>query len=251
MKLKLLLTLAASGVALGYTPAQDMPLSQIIRENEGWQLVKEGYGKIDLLLPRPGGQVWVYHDKGVARISSDGVREIGAETTAIRPPQFRTSTGHLYVIRGNPPKVELLEPKAPMIRMQGVAQPAGLTASLDGSTLFVGDAAGKAIWAFRIENDGRLTAGEPYCPLRLLPGRTKSGVTALATDAAGRIYACTPLGVQIFDPTGRLCGVLLKSDDGELTALAFGGNDLDMLYVACGGGVYARKLLAKGLPAER
>jgi enterochelin esterase family protein len=111
----------------------------------------------------------------------------------------------------------------------------------------VADAEGRHLWAFRIEADGRLTFGEPYYPLRVKPGQADAGVTALATDAAGRVYAATPLGVQVFDPTGRLAGVLLKPAAAPLTALTFGGKDLDTLYVACGDRIYARKTKAKGL----
>src|SRR4029077_1189062 len=91
---------------------------------------------------------------------------------------------------------------------------------------------------------------DKYYPLRVRPGQRESGVTALATDAAGRVYACTPLGIQVFDPTARLCGVLQKPGPGELSAITFSGADRDMLVVACGEKLYVRKMLAKVLPLE-
>jgi enterochelin esterase family protein len=66
-------------------------------------------------------------------------------------------------------------------------------------------------------------------------------VRGLAVDDKGRLYACTPLGVQVFDPTGRLSGVMLKPCDGELTAAAFGGDKGDLLFVLCGDKVFVRK----------
>jgi enterochelin esterase family protein len=81
-------------------------------------------------------------------------------------------------------------------------------------------------------------------------GETASGVTALTVDDKGRVYACTPLGVQVFDPTGRLSGVLLKPADGDLTAVALGGPDGDTLFVACGEKIFARKTKAKAVPLK-
>src|SRR5262249_45138549 len=132
-------------------------------------------------------------------------------------------------------------------KLEGVASPSGSALSPDESTLFVGDAEGSHVWAFRIEKDGRLTAGERYCPLRVKSGQKASGVTALATDAAGRVYAATPLGVQVFDPTGRLSGVMTHPAPGKpLVGLAFGGPDRKTLYVSTSDTVYARKSKVQG-----
>lgn len=83
----------------------------------------------------------------------------------------------------------------------------------------------------------------PYAPLRVTPGAAPK-VTELAADKAGRIYAATPLGVQVYDPTGRLCGVVAPP---TLTAgidhLWFEG---DKLVVAVGGVRYTRKLRTAG-----
>jgi sugar lactone lactonase YvrE len=55
--------------------------------------------------------------------------------------------------------------------------------------------------------------------------------------------------VQVFDPTGRLSGILVAPERAPLGGAAFGGADLDRLYVACAGKVYVRKTLAKGVKA--
>src|SRR5207247_3076625 len=66
--------------------------------------------------------------------------------------------------------------------------PSGLVLSPDRGTLFVGDSQGKFIWAFKPEGFN-LSGAQPYCPLRTRPGEKASGVTHLATDTDGRIYA--------------------------------------------------------------
>jgi gluconolactonase len=110
----------------------------------------------------------------------------------------------------------------------------------------VGDAAGKRLYAFRIEKDGSLTDREGYYSLFVRP-RQASGVAGLAIDSAGRVYAAGHEGVQVFDPTGRLSGILLEPQRAPVTAVAFGGAERDHLYVGCGGKVYVRKTRARGL----
>src|SRR5262249_25972062 len=219
-----------SGISGGVIRARDLPLSQIIKDGESWSDPASVFPRIELLRDR-GGSVNVYHGKGVERVSLGGKRQLADDTEEIhRPPQVHTSTGKSYVIRStDAPGVYCAKPLRAPLAIAGVKKPSGLTLSADEGTLVVGDAAGKYLWAFRIEKNGALSAGEPYYPLRMNPGEKESGVSALTTDAAGRVYACTPLGVQVFDPTGRLCGVLLKPGPGDMTALTFAGEDRDVL----------------------
>jgi enterochelin esterase family protein len=118
----------------------------------------------------------------------------------------------------------------------------------DSGTLVVGDAKGKYLWAFRIEKDGVLTAGESYYPLLMKAGDKESHVSALTVDDTGRVYACTPLGIQVFDPAGRLSGVLTKPADGEIRGIMFGGGELShTLIVAFSDALYGRKMQARGV----
>jgi sugar lactone lactonase YvrE len=73
-----------------------------------------------------------------------------------------------------------------------------------------------------------------------------AGTGPLTVDKDGRLYAASALGVQIFDTTGRMSGVLLQPARAAATALTFGGPDHDRLYAAFGGQVYFRKTKVKG-----
>ena len=69
----------------------------------------------------------------------------------------------------------------------------------------------------------------------------------MASDTLGRFYVTTALGVQVFDPTGRLCGVLNKPQpDAPLTSCALSGANLEYLYVTSGGKIFRRKIQAVG-----
>ena len=49
--------------------------------------------------------------------------------------------------------------------------------------------------------------------------------------------------MQVFDPTGRPCGVLPKVVNGQpLTSCVLAGPDHSVLYIAHGTAIYSRKL---------
>ena len=75
----------------------------------------------------------------------------------------------------------------------------------------------------------------------------------LTVDTDGRLYATSAQGLQMFDPTGRLGGVIVKPQKAWLSNVAFGGPKLDTLYVTCGDKVYRRrtKVTGVGMPAAK
>jgi enterochelin esterase family protein len=130
----------------------------------------------------------------------------------------------------------------------------GLVAWHNGGTLVTGLNKGRHLLALRLKSDGSVDAPERYAPLRvrqIRPGDAKvreteaSQVTALARDDADRIYAATKEGVQIFDPTGRMCGVLLSPAPAPVSALAIGQS---RLYIICDGKLWCRKIKGKKGP---
>jgi gluconolactonase len=169
------------------------------------------------------------------------------------PKRVETKAGGVYVI-DDQKRIAYLPRKVAEERKKVVADnfiaPSALVLWPDQSTLVVADADDKHLWAFRIEPDGQLTGREPYYPLRLprLPaGQKQSGARSMTFDTAGRLYVATTLGVQIFDPTGRLSGVLPMPNREPATAVAFGSPGSDILAVACGDKTYIRQLKATGI----
>ncbi|HEX3871302.1 MAG TPA: SMP-30/gluconolactonase/LRE family protein [Pirellulales bacterium] len=130
---------------------------------------------------------------------------------------------------------------------EGIERPNGIILWTDQQTLVVDDSAGKHLWAFRIEGDGSLTDKAPYYTCRLAPGQTASRADGMTIDSAGRLYVASLVGLQVFDPTGRLIGVILKPQTGPLSNVVFAGPKLDTLYVTAGDKVYRRKVQAAGL----
>lgn len=117
------------------------------------------------------------------------------------------------------------------------------------------------LYSMRIEADGSLTSAQKYWSLRTEPGNPMR-VEELIFDRANRLFAATSLGIQVFDPTGRLSGVIANppdldkagpknstDDDDETprTYLAFGGSDFDRLYLVNGKKLFVRKMKAQGV----
>ena len=127
-----------------------------------------------------------------------------------------------------------------------VVAPSALTLWPGESTLVIGYPGSSYLWACRIEKDGSLSAKDRYYALRLPHGEEASGVTQMTEDDAKRLYAATREGVQVYDPTGRMSGVLLKPERSDVTAVTIGGPEHATLYIACGSKVYGRKIKSKG-----
>ncbi len=131
------------------------------------------------------------------------------------------------------------------VASRSLAAPTGLGLWPGQGTLVAADSAGAWLVAFRIDKNCALTDGERYYPLRV---RTleKSAAGGLTVDAGGLVYATSKEGVQVFDPTGRLCGVLLRPSRDPHIAVTFAGPERDHLVLACGNKLFIRKLLLKG-----
>jgi enterochelin esterase-like enzyme/sugar lactone lactonase YvrE len=166
--------------------------------------------------------------------------------------------GTIYVTETGKQQVTRIDPKtgAQSAADTGITGPNGIALANDSGTLAVSDYKGGHTWMFRVKADGTLDAKMPTMEMRrpidpkgefkfhepppLLPA---SGGDGMAVDRAGRWYVTSALGVQVFDPTGRLCGVMPKPLPAKpLTSCVLAGPNRDQLYVTNGDAVYRRKL---------
>jgi enterochelin esterase family protein len=83
------------------------------------------------------------------------------------------------------------------------------------------------------------------------PYQTASRGDGMAADWRGRYYVTSALGVQVFDPTGRLCGVLEKPQASKpLTSCTLAGAKGDTLFVTNGDKIFSRKLQIETLKGK-
>ena len=166
--------------------------------------------------------------------------------------------GTIYVTETGKQQVTRIDPKmgATSAADTGITGPNGIAVSNDSGTLAVSDYKGGHTWMFRVRADGTLDAKAPTMEMRRPidpkgefkfheppPLLTASAGDGMAVDRAGRWYVASALGVQVFDPTGRLCGVLPKPrPDKPLTSCVLAGEKRDELHVTNGDAIYRRKL---------
>ena len=146
------------------------------------------------------------------------------------------------------------------VTLTSINAPNGITLSPDQGTLAVSDYRGANVWTFRVNSDGTLDAKAPTMTMRLPidpkgefkmaeppPTNPASGGDGMATDEQGRFYVATTLGVQVFDPTSRLCGVITRPQlDKPLTSCTLSGAGRAYLYVTNGDKIFRRKVQATG-----
>jgi enterochelin esterase-like enzyme/sugar lactone lactonase YvrE len=169
-----------------------------------------------------------------------------------------TADGLIFITETRAQKVTRINNKTGEVAAvdTGITRPNGIALTQDGGTLAVSDSGGNAAWMFRVNPDGTLDGKLPTMPLRLPinydgefkrneppPYVTASSGDGMAVDKKGRFYITSAVGVQIFDPTGRPCGVLPKPNpDQPLTTCTLGGPDHSTLYIANGTTIYRRQL---------
>lgn len=157
--------------------------------------------------------------------------------------------GGVYVTDGGGKKVWYVSPDGKKSTAAEGFVPNGIVFWPDGKTLVVTDSEQPQLWTFRVDGPGTLKFGEKYYgPLQVPPNQKQPGSDGMAVDDAGRLYVCTHAGLQVFDPTGRLLGTIVKPQAKFLSNVKFGGPAFDTLYVTCTDKVYSRKTKVKGTP---
>ncbi len=163
---------------------------------------------------------------------------------------FITETGKQQVTRIDPTTGEATAADV------GITGPNGIALSNDGGTLVVSDYRGVRSWMFRVSPESTLDAKSPTLAMRLPvdpegswefhqppPYQATSRGDGLAVDAAGRWYVTSAVGIQIFDPTGRLSGVLpAPRPDKPLTSCILAGPERDQLFITNGDTIWRRRL---------
>ncbi|MGE5192045.1 MAG: SMP-30/gluconolactonase/LRE family protein [Deltaproteobacteria bacterium] len=269
--------------------AQDMSVSDVLIEGEGWRLVAEGYKFTEGPAVDADGQVYFTDipNSRIYKIGLDDKVSVFAENTANTNGLMFGPEGLLYGCRNGEKKIVTYDGKSQVqtvveevnsndlvvagdgaiyftdppggrvwyvnskrekkVVAEGI-RPNGVILWPDQGTLVVTEALEPILWTFRVEPDGSLTSKDRYySPLQVAPGAGGPGSDGMTVDSIGRLYVATRIGLQMFDPTGRLGGTILKPHAGPLSNVCFGGRNLETLYVTAGDKVFKRKTRATGV----
>ncbi len=231
-----------------------------VKAGKGIYRIDVATGKTDLFLDHlpgisglqigPDGRFYACHNKEGRIIAITMQGEVEVLLTGVKCNDLVVSKhGHVYFTETPTQRIHLITAgKKHLIAAEGqVQKPNGITLASDERTLLASEHGGKHVWAWRIEDDGTLTGGAPFMTMELPVGKETASGDGATTDANGRFYVTTELGVQIFDTAGRLAGIIAKPEpNGKVVSAEFAGKDHDILYVAAGGKIYSRKLKAQG-----
>ena len=130
---------------------------------------------------------------------------------------------------------------------------AGALSTTHQSILWTADST-LAVYRLDISADGALRVRNSFAEVfmadgkygRARPDPMQHTVSGLTVDREGRLFLVNRVGLQVFDPTGALLGVVQLPD--QPTDCTFGGPDLSTLYIATKDQVYALETRTAGSP---
>lgn len=211
----------------------------------------EDAAKISAMQFGPDGRLYACQVGQFGRIvafNANGSMSVIAEN--VRPNDLVvTSDGVVYFTETAKQQVTRIKPGGkPERAAGGVNRPNGIALTPDEGTLLVSDHGGRYGWVWRIEPNGDLSHQQPYMTLRTIKAEAPAKGDGSTTDAAGRFYITSEAGLQMFDPTGRMGGVIATPNPSKpLVSVEFAGPGLSQLFVANGDAIYRRQTKTRGV----
>ncbi|MBS1832656.1 MAG: SMP-30/gluconolactonase/LRE family protein [Acidobacteria bacterium] len=142
-----------------------------------------------------------------------------------------TSRGAIYYTQAPAHRVWIADSFGERLVHEGLQWPRGVQASADGSRLYVGDSRANSIWRFRIERDGSLAGGRPFCMLKTSAKFPEADAGGMALDSKGFLYVATQLGVQVCDKRGQVTKIIDVPGTEGASNVYFAGPGLRWMYV--------------------
>lgn len=229
----------------------DVPAGTIFRLDDAGQpqVFAEGLAGPAGLMFGPDGRLYatLYSGRQIVALAPDGSVEVLAGDVGCNDLVV-AGDGGIYFTDPGSQGVQYLSPERELrLVAEGIESPNGIILWPTQGTLVVSDSAGDRLWTYRILEDGSLADREGYYQLELPAGVKASSADGMTVDRSGRLFATSNVGLQMFDPSGRLSGVIRKPQSAFLSNVVLGGPNFDVLYVTCQDKVYARRTQTQGL----
>lgn len=149
--------------------------------------------------------------------------------------------------------VYYINPERKVIRVTGWSEfdsPNGCVMSPDGSKFYLGDFHKTTVWMFDVNEDGTFSNKRPFGEVirgekvQNNDNRSSICVDGMTIDRAGNLYISTSTGIQVFDRTGVLIGVIVYPK--RIVHCVFGGEDMSTLYALTKDQIYSLQTKVKG-----
>lgn len=122
--------------------------------------------------------------------------------------------------------------------------PNGVILSPDEKTLYVIPSMQSEMMSYPVEAPGKLGKGKVFCKLKQPDGQEGRGGDGLTIDTKGNLYITSGLGLQVFDPEGKLLGIIEFPE--QPANVTFAGPKNDTLYVTARTSIYSVKTEVTG-----
>lgn len=122
--------------------------------------------------------------------------------------------------------------------------PNGVILSTDEKTLYVIPSGQAEMMSYPVEAPGKLGKGKVFCTLKQPKGKSGGGGDGLTVDTKGNLYITSGLGLQVYDPNGKLLGIIEFPE--QPANVTFGGPQNKTLCVTARTSVYSVKTEATG-----
>jgi gluconolactonase len=233
----------------------DVPSGKVYRLNHDGkaEVFAENDGNTSGLMFGPDGLLFgcLYKARQVVAYKPDGSYNVLANLPSTNDLVV-SRNGYIYVTDPTSNAVWLVKhgsTEKPKRVAEGF-RPNGIILWQDEATLVVTDGKSPVLRTYRVETDGSLKFGAAYySPLQTTFGASEPRSDGMTVDDAGRLYVATSVGVQMFDPTGRLGGSIGKPQASFLSNVVFGGSDFRTLYATSADKVFARRVKPSGTPS--
>jgi sugar lactone lactonase YvrE/enterochelin esterase-like enzyme len=210
---------------------------------------KEGTGGAGAIVFGPDARLYAAQParKRIVAYTPDGAETTvadGVDATALA----MDAKGRIWLTGGDDTRVWLVDARrAKRVAQSGLELPAAVALSPDQSLLAVAGRRGRWVGSFQVAPDGALKNGEPFYRLETADDSPNPAAQAMTVDSEGNLYVATALGIQVFDPPGRVNAILNSPAGPAIGEMVFGGPELDTLYVSAGDTVFRRRLRRKGV----
>lgn len=155
--------------------------------------------------------------------------------------------GYAYFTETGKGQVTIVDGKG-IVRVgaKGINAPNGISLSPDQAALVVSEYRGTNVWSYRVMDDGGLELGSRAMTLRTPLNKPDSGGDGSTTDTEGRYYVTSHVGIQVFDATGLMVGVIAKPTAKGCVSVGFAGAGHGYLYACASDKIFRRKTKATG-----
>jgi gluconolactonase len=174
----------------------------------------------------------------------------GLETENDKDPKKELAVNGLYLVRhagqqksGAPPDESAIQ-----LLVSDLPRPNGIALSPDEKVLYVNNTEPQKIWLrFRVEPDGTLSGRTIIADAT--SDKRPGAPDGMKVDSTGNLFSAGPGGIWIFAPDGTHLGTIDLPEHSS--NVAWGGADLQTLYITANHSVYRIRLSSHGIPLAK